>query len=106
MTMRLFTKLPWNSTIVPLLLATMKVVSLPLNTKRSDEGGKGGASAARKLTESAFCSKATPAEMGWALLPRKMVMANTPVPDGAEAGELMLAPMGAGRGASGDAVAT
>jgi hypothetical protein len=81
----------------------MKVVSLSLNTKRSDEGGKGGASAARKLTESAFCSKATPAEMGWALLPRKMVMANTPVPGGAEAGAMTLETVGAGRGASGDA---
>jgi hypothetical protein len=84
----------------------MKVVNRSLNTKRSGDGGKSGASVARRLTVSAFCSKATPAVDGWALLLRKMVMANTPVPAGPAAGALTLTTVGAGRGASVDADAT
>jgi hypothetical protein len=91
---------------MPALLATKKVVNRSLNTKRSDDGGKSGASVARRLTVSAFCSKATPAVEGCALLLRKMVMANTPVPAGAAAGAFTLATVGAERGASGDADAT
>jgi hypothetical protein len=84
----------------------MKVVKRSVNTNRSDDAGKGGASVALRLTVSAFCSKATPADVGWELLPRKMVMASTPVPAGAAAGVLTLASVGAGRGGSGDAAAT